>query len=84
MILWARDSGNAQWNGSSCLAVVETSAEAALMAADGWHGSAGFRSGAVLLAVGRLPQFFSVWHVQAQGCSHGLLHSYAGCPGWRG
>lgn len=47
-------------NGSSCLAVVETSAGAALMAADGWHGSAGFRSGAVLLAVGCLPQFFCV------------------------
>ena len=43
MIVWARDSGTAQWKWLILPCRVETFAGAALMAAEGWHGSAGFR-----------------------------------------
>ena len=81
MIVWARDSGTAQWKWLILPCRVETFAGAALMAAEGWHGSAGFRL-CSWLSAGFLG--FSVWHMLWQGHSCGFLHSRAGCLGWHG
>lgn len=52
--------------------MMETSAGVALMAGDAGVAQWGHVSGALVLALGWVPQFFSMWHVLGQEASFGF------------
>lgn len=63
-------------------AVLETSAGGvALMPRDGWVAQRGRLSGAMVLAIGLVPQFVSMWHILGLECSSWLLYLYVGSLG---
>lgn len=53
----------------------------ALMPRDGWVAQRGRLSGAVVLAIGLVPQFVSMWHILGLECSSWLLYLYVGSLG---